>query len=298
MMKRIILFILILGFPIISTGQNVDQVTHQLNLPKINFKARPSISEKVQNNPYLKDISFSKAQIKHKIFDEVKYVYDRDNALFRISYSFKNRRSVKKNIERIYNLLDEYFGPTKYLLNPDYEGTYNFENKRSRAVLNVNYDKNPNRSFLTISALNPKIEATFDEFQEGTYYRVLYTPSVVETNDGGQLLIEFYGTEKNGHKKINMRIESYGKEWKFIDKLYIATDDGEVWSTDFDAKREVNEFASTTEIAVVPLPENVLSKINNVNDAKFRVEGKENYEFRLTPFIVAALNKLEGEFYQ
>lgn len=281
---RLIKILIIFNIFTVKSQEDFSQLTSALNLENLQFGEKPKIDLELKPN-ILQDGTFdSNSRINNKIFDKVNYNFDQQKNLQRVTFRFKNARSIEKYSEVIYNLLKDHYGDSNKKFKDGVPNTYKFQSDNFEFDLRTKYQNPTDNSGLTIRKINIIIKEMYDEFSKKTYLLPQNNSLFLETENGDELSVEFIGIIENKSKQLLMKIGSQSNNWKFLSEIIVLTSDGQTEKFDLSTKREINrDFGITEENTLFTMPRRLIEKIKNIDDVKFRVKGKSNYDFVLGP---------------
>ncbi|WP_299778764.1 hypothetical protein [uncultured Formosa sp.] len=293
---KVILILAFFSVINLFSQENVDRLTSDLEIENLEFGQKPSKDLKLSPNILKNGTSDANFTIKHKIFKEVNYNFDQRQNLQRVSLDFKNSKTIEKYGEEIYKILEKHYGIANKLFKNGYTNTYKFQSKDFEYDLAIYYGSMSEYSGLTIRKINIFVKEKYDEFSKTTYLIPQNNGLFLETENGEELSVEFIGMIKNQKKELLMKIGSQSSNWKFLDEIIVLTSDGETERFELTTKREVNsDFGFTEESTLFALPIRLIEKINNIDDVKFRVRGKTNYDFSLGQMQFQTYLKIKEE---
>jgi hypothetical protein len=293
MRRKIFIVLLLISTLSIYGQETLNQLTSELKLEKIEFakKGGSNIEESI-----FEDGTFNEnVEIKNKVFKKVRLNYDQNKELQLISYYFKNKKAVEKNAKNIYNLLEKFYGKSDQDFHEFYSNRYKFDNADNEIILDPSF-RYPEYSVLTIRKINIKVKEEYDEFSKITYLLPQNNTIFLKTKNDYELSVEFVGSIKGLEKKLLMKIGSQSEDWKFLEEVIVLTSDGKSESFTLATKREAEKnYGLTEEKTIFELPENIINKIKTVDDVKFRVKGKINYDFKLGNMQLENLKVIWGK---
>ncbi|WP_312133414.1 hypothetical protein [Empedobacter sp.] len=234
---------------------------------------------KNQNGKYFYDL------IDNPYFKKVELSFSEDNRLYYIGLKFKDKKVLKANQSKVLSILIANFGEFKEI-----PYSYIFDHGTEQADF-TNYENNVDLlTGVSLRGVYQNTEVNYDDFDSKYIYTSNGNYKNVYSNKKAEVIVDFLAVKNQG-KVVDyfMSFDMTSVDWKDIQRVIFLLD-GERFEveglTDFNFTKKGNK----KESLMIEVKKDLIDKLINSKDSKFRIQGKVNDDFVFNEKLKYALS--------